>query len=194
MMDFIENIGIALLISGLLSFGLYFIISRLYKVFGIFHFVGLGVLFVLLSYQSYRFLCAWDEKTAIEETMMGINEWTNDAIDFVDELDRQSGGNGKTGKQIKESMNNPLVQKGFSLFGINIGMNKNMTNEMGERLKTKYNWYMFQRVCWMLGFIFVYVLFAAMIPVSNSTNNNRLTHSPNRRSRRPSSRNNYRVR
>lgn len=191
MISLVENIGITLLISGIISFGIYFIFSQLQsKVFGLLHFVGLGVLFVLLSYQSYRFLCAWDEKTMIEETMEGINGWADDAIDFVDELDRQNGGNGETGKQIKDAMNNPLVQKGLSLFGIDVSMNGKMNIEMAEKLKTKYNWYMFRRICWMLGFILIYGIFVTMIPDNNMTGNNRLSHSANRGSRRPSSRNN----
>lgn len=191
MISLIENIGIALLISGALSFCLYFILSQLQgKVFGLLHFVGLGVLFILLSYQSYRFICAWDEKSTIEETMEGITNWADDAIDFVDELDRQSGGNGKASKQIKEAMNNPLVQKGFCLFGIDVGMNGNMSIEMGEELKTKYNWYMFRRICWMGGFILLYVIFAIMIPAGETSNYRRSTYSASRSSRRPSSRNN----
>lgn len=191
MISFIENLGIALLISGILSFGLYFLLSQLRgKVFGLIHFVGLGILFMLLCYQTYRFMCAWDEKNAIEETMEGINNWADDAIDFIDELDRQNGGNGETGKQIKDAINNPLVQKGLSLFGIDVGMNGKMTIEMAEKLKTKYNWYMFRRICWMLGFILIYGIFVAMIPASDTTGNSRLSHSANRGSRRPSSRNN----
>lgn len=191
MIGFIENIGIALLVSGLLSLGLYFLLSHLQsKSFGTFHFVGLGVLFILLSYQSYRFMCAWDEKTAIEETMEGISDWADDAIDFVDEFDRQNGGNGDTGKHIKESMNNPLVQKGLRLFGIDVGNNGKMTIEMCEKLKTHYNWYLFRRICWMLGFIIIYAIIVSLIPASESKSYKSSTHSSNRSSRRPSSRNN----
>ncbi len=187
----IENIGIAFIVSGIISYFLYYVTTQIKKGYlGMPGFMGLGILFILLSYQTYKFMGAWDEKTMIEETMEGINDWADDAIDFVDELDRQNGGNGETGKHIKDAMNNPLIQKGLSLFGIDVGMNGKMTIEMAEKLKTKYNWYMFRRVCWMLGFMLLYGIFVTIIPASDTTGNNRSSHSANRGSRRPSSRNN----
>lgn len=187
----IENIGIAIFVSGIITFVLFYVTTQIKKGYlGIPNLIGLGMLFILLSYQSYKFMGAWDERAAIEETLDGINGLADDAIDFVDELDRQNGGNGETGKQIKDAMNNPLVQKGLSLFGIDVGMNGKMTIEMAEKLKAKYNWYMFRRNCWMLGFILIYGIFATMIPASDATGNNRLSHSTNRGTRRPSSRNN----
>lgn len=185
----IENIGLAIIVSGIISFFFYYVTSQIKKGYlGIQHFVGLGVLFILLSYQTYKLMGAWDERVAIEETLNGINGMADDAIDFIDELDKQNGGTGDTGKQIKDAMNNPLVQKGLNLFGIDVSMNGKMTIEMAEKLKTKYNWYMFRRVCWMLGFMLLYGIFVTIIPASDTTGNNRLSNSANRGSRRPSSR------
>lgn len=59
-------------------------------------------------------------------------------------------------------------------------------------LKLQYpnHWYMFRRICWMLGFILLHGIFVTIIPASDTTVNNRLSTSANRGSRRPSSRNN----
>lgn len=187
----IENVFIALFVSGIISSILYYVVTQIKKGYlGIPNIIGLGVLFFLMSYQTYKFMAAWDERAAIEETMEGINEWADDAIDFADELDRQNGGNGEAGKQIKNAMNNPVVQKALGMFGIDVGMNGKTTIEMAEKLKTKYNWYMFRRICWTLGFILIYGIFVIMIPTNDMIGNNRLSHSTNRGSRRPSSRNN----
>lgn len=191
MISIIENIGIALIVSGVLSLAIYYLFSQLIgRIFGMVHYIGLGVLFLLLTYQSYRLVCALNEKTAIEKTLDNVNNWTDDAIDFVDELARQNGGMRNAGKQIKDAMNNPLMQKGLNLFGVNVSGGEKMTIEMGETLKTKYNWYMVRRICWMLGFILIYGIFAILIPKSDTTNVNRPMHSANRSSLRPSSRNN----
>lgn len=194
MIGFIENIGIALLISGILSYGVYMLLSMLRNnTLGSPHIVGLGVLFLLLSYQSYRLMYAWDEKNAIEETMNGINGWADDAIDFINELDKQNGGNGEAGKQIKDAMNSSLMQKGLAMFGLDVDTNGRMTIEMGEKLKNKYKWYMFRRVCWMLGFILIFVIFTAIISFCDE-NHYRQTHTLARNSHRTISRRNYRNR
>lgn len=186
-MNIIENIGIAVLISGAFAFVLFYCISQIKgRALGPLHFAGLCVLFLLMSYQSYRLLDAWDEKNAIEKMMEGVNTWADDAIDFVEELDKQNGGNGDAGKQIKEAMNNPLVQKGLNLFGIEVGSNGKMTVEMGEKLKSEYNWYMIRRICWIFGFMLAYAIFAILAPGIEPTGYKR---SSSRRTRPQSSRN-----
>lgn len=163
----IENIGIAILASGIITFALYFATTQMKKDYlsGV-HFIGLGILFILLSFQSYKFIGAWDDRTAIEETLVGINSLADDTIDFIDELDKQNGGTGDIGTQIKDAMNNPLLQKGLKIFGIDINMDGKMTIEMAEKLRSEYNWYMFRRVCWMLGFIILYFIIAMLTPTS----------------------------
>ena len=145
----IENIGITLLVAGVLTFVTYFLAAQFKNgMLGLAHYVCLGLLFLMLSYQTYRFIEAWNAKTAIEETLAGINSWADDALDFINEVDKQNGGNGQSMEIIRDAMNNPLIQKGLNLFGINVGGEGQMTVEMGEKLKSEYNWYMFRRVCW----------------------------------------------
>lgn len=185
----LENVGIATLVSGTLSFALYYIISQVReRNLGIMHYVGLGILFILLSYQSFKFMEAWNERIAIEQTLEGINDWTNGVADFVDEFDKQNGGNGETSKHIKDALNNPLVQKGLNLFGLKTEVSGGMTLEMAEKLKTKYNWYMFRRTCWMFGFIIIYIICAMNIHGCQAFGSRKPSVSTNRISHRPSSR------
>ena len=168
MFTIIENIGFAFIAAGVLTFVAYFIASMLKGGRpGVAHYAGMVVLFMLLSYQSYRLLDAWDEKNAIEDVLEGLNSWTDNAIDFIDEVDRQSGGNGHTGEQIRNVMSNPLIKQGVKLFGVDVGVDGQMTVEMGERLKSEYNWYMFRRVCWMLGLMIAYLIIAMFLPTTN---------------------------
>lgn len=184
----IANIGIALILSGVLSFALFMIISKIKgDALNVVHISGLGVLFVLLSYQSYKLMSAWDERVAIEEAMDEINSLADNAVDFVDELDKQSGGKGDAGRKIREAMNNPLVQKGLALFGFDVNTKEGLTIEMGEKLKTKYNWYMFRRVCWMLGFMIVYATVAFLY--SPTSGYNQRQRPTDRNLSRPSSHN-----
>ena len=164
MIAIIENIGIALMVAGALTFVAYFIVSQIKRGWlGMAHYVGLGVLFLLFIYQSYKFMDAWDEKSAIEEALDGINSFADNAIEFAEELDKQNGGNGQTGQQIKDAISNPLVQKGLIMFGLNVGVNGQITVEMGERLKSEYNKYMFKRACWILGFMAAYVIISLFL-------------------------------
>ena len=184
MIAFIGNIVVALLVAGALAFVAYFIVTQLQNSrLGPAHYVGLGVLFLLISYQTFRFMGAWDEKTAIENILGSINSLADNAIEFIDEVDRQNGGNGQTSQQIKDVINNPLMQKGLSLFGIDVGVDGQMTVEMGEKLKSEYNWYMFRRVCWILGFMISFVVIAMFLPTRPSSHYH--TRSTERVAQRP---------
>ena len=117
--------------AGVLTFAAYVLASQFKAgALGVAHYAGMGVLFMLLSYQSYRLLDAWDEKNAIEDALEGINSWSDNAIDFIDEVDKQNGCNGHAGKQIRDAMSNPLIQQGLNLFGIELGVDGQMTVEM----------------------------------------------------------------
>lgn len=167
-MSSLENIGIALLLSVVCCFILYYITIQFKKgSLAALHYVALAIVFLLLSYQSFQLMDAWDEKIAIEDAMSGINSYAGDALDFLDEMDRHNGGNGEVGQNIRELANSPLAQKGLGLLGIDVCSDGRLSLEMSEKLKTEYNWYMFRRGCWMLGFMVIYLIIAYYIPTES---------------------------
>ena len=192
MITFIENIGIAFILAVILTFVAYFLASKIKRELSVPHYVGLGILFLLLSYQSYRFMNAWDEKNAIEEVIESLNSMKDDAIDLINEDANRNGVARQFDEQFKEIMNNPFVQLSLKLYGIDISDDGKMTVEMGEKLKSEYNWYMFRRVCWILGFMAVFLIVSTVLPEGSSAGyrqrtsdrGGRHTSRPQRRSTR----------
>ena len=155
-----SSILYGILVAVILTALVYAISSKLIAVdLNIIHIGALGCLFIFIAVQSFLFFAALEAKQALNEWSDSVNLIISSASDFVDSVKENTDAE-KLANEYKPY---------FEMFGLNLENSDKSLKESIDALNDYFNVYIWKRVGWVSGAIFLYILASVLLTSKNKS-------------------------